>query len=45
MKVIGAMIREKLIELLSAKRNNDLTSINWFARTIQRVKQKDLERR
>ena len=45
MKVVGAMFKEKLIEMLTSKKNNDLVKINWFAKTIARVTQKDLVRR
>jgi hypothetical protein len=45
MKIVGAMFREKLIDMLTAKRDNKKEKIDWFGVTKERVRKLAKEKR
>ena len=45
MKIVGNMFREKLIDILTAERDNKVNKIDWFSKTKQLAKQMNEEKR
>ena len=39
MKIVGGMFREKLIEMLTAARDNKVGKVDWFSATKERMRE------